>query len=195
PLVAAYSLPAKGVSAAPNSRSRHSVAPASGSFANVLTAPDLSIRSTSHGPLISPAAASTKTLPWYDPNPAGPIATPAGFLIFALSASAVTLPPNVTEKTPPAWSDTSIAPWSSCRKYGATRPDAFSALISNGTSTSRPGPDARAIELVKPGIAAITRAAKLNAVTKTEKLLFLLEKFIKRLVDNVFFVWIPVVQL
>src|SRR5208282_5431499 len=97
PLVAAYSLPANGELAAPNSRSRHSVAPASGSFAKVLTAPDLSIRSTSHGPLIPPAAASTNTFPSYDPNPAGPIATPAGFLTLVLSASGVTLPPKVTE--------------------------------------------------------------------------------------------------
>src|SRR5208283_3892098 len=189
--------PANGVPAAPNSRSRHSVAaaPASGSLANVLTEPDLSIRSTSHGALISPAAASTKTLPAYDPNPIGAIATPAGFLIFDLPASSFTLPPKVTEKTPPAWSDTTIAPWLSCRKYGATRPGAFSALISNGTSTSRPAPDARAIELVKPGIAATIRAATPNPAARIEKLLFLFEKFIKRLVDNVFFVRIAVVQL
>jgi hypothetical protein len=166
-------------------------------LANVLTEPDLSIRSTSHGALISPAVASTKTLPSYEPNPAGPTATPAGFLIFDLPASGVTLPPNVTEKTPPAWSDTTMTPWLSCRKYGATRPGAFSALISNGTSTSRPLPAALAIELVTLGNAAIVRAATLNAVAnteETEKLLFLFEKFIKCLVDNVFFVWIPVIQ-
>src|SRR5208283_3357340 len=148
--------------------------------------------------LISPAAASTKTLPSYEPNPAGPIATPAGFLIFDLPASSVTLPPNVTEKTPPAWSDTTMTPWLFCRKYGATRPGAFSAWISNGTSTSRPFPSALAIELVTLGSAAIVIAATPSAVAnteKTEKLLFLFEKFIECLVDNVFFLRIPVVQL
>src|SRR5208283_6122307 len=81
-------------------------------------------------------------------------------------------------------------------KYGATRPGAFSALISNVTSTSSPAPDARAIELVKLGIAAIDSIATLNAMPSLEEnLFFLFEKFIKRLVDNVFFVWIPVVQI
>ena len=56
---------------------------------------------------------------------------------------------------------------------------------------------ALAIELVTLGNAAIVRAATLNAMAeteKTEKLLFLFEKFIECLVDNVFFVWIPVIQ-
>src|SRR5713101_5671328 len=83
-------------------------------------------------------------------------------------------------------------------KYGATRPGVLSALISNGTSTSRPLPAALAIELVMPGIETIARratpTAKRNAVGDSEKLLFLFEKFIKCLVDYVLFVRIPVVE-
>src|ERR1700722_11003212 len=75
------------------------------------------------------------------------------------------------------------------------RPGVFSALISNGTSTSRPAPDARAIELVKLGKAAIASAPRQNAAAKIEKLLFLCEKFITCLVHFVLFVRIPIVHL
>ena len=88
-----------------------------------------------------------------------------------------------------------MVPWLSCRKYGATRPGVFSAAISNGTSTSRPAPEARAIELVNAGNAAIASAATPNAVARIEKLLFLFEKFIKCLIDCVLFVRVSVVQL
>src|SRR5260370_4865745 len=45
------------------------------------------------------------------------------------------------------------------------------------------------------GNAPIINAAKLNAETNTEKLLLLLEKFIKCLVDYALFVRIPIVEL
>src|ERR1700719_4479473 len=73
-------------------------------------------------------------------------------------------------------------------------PGVFSALISNGTSTSRPLPAARAIELVTVGNTLIARRATPSAVANTEKSFFLFEKFIKCLVDYVLFVRIPVVE-
>src|SRR5579864_1253291 len=83
-------------------------------------------------------------------------------------------------------------------KYGATMPGVLSALISNGTSTSRPLPAARAIELGTPGIATIAKSAtptaKRNEVGESKKLLFLFEKFIKCLIDYVLFVRIPIVE-